>query len=364
MVSPGLTLSINGPRTEGLISGGLDLVQDSTSSFGDLSFFSQLLVSVKHTITPRLTLYLVDTFVRNDEPSLADQFGLRQQRQTFTRNTLGLSADWYLDLVALQAYYQLATFSSQSSDTVSNVVGVNAGVPLGVLMAVKAGYEFSYSQISGSQSSGDPTAGDVSGQSTGNLMWASFARRIGPAATVGLSSAYALQTLDNARIWNVSLFNTYELPSKFSLSGSVGFSMLTSDAASDTSTVTTDTTASYRLGNAVLTVGLLQDFLPTFTQGENFGVTLTRSYTGGVGYAVTPLVNATVRATYSENQLTGVGDIPGSRNAFTAEASVAWQVRRWLTATLGYNYTQYEGGTVDGGTVSANRVVLKLSGSF
>ena len=60
---------------------------------------------------------LADTFVRSDEPALANQFGLQQQRQTFTSNTLSLSADWLLDLLAAQAYYQLSTFSS-TSDTV------------------------------------------------------------------------------------------------------------------------------------------------------------------------------------------------------------------------------------------------------
>ena len=89
-----------------------------------------LSAAVKHAFDPRLSVSLVDTFVRSDEPALANQFGLQQQRQTFTSNTLGLSADWLLDLVATQAYYQLLTFSG-TTDTVSQILGADVGVPLG-----------------------------------------------------------------------------------------------------------------------------------------------------------------------------------------------------------------------------------------
>jgi anti-anti-sigma regulatory factor len=46
---------------------------------------------------PRLSLTLNDSFNRNDNPTLADSSGLRQQRQTFTSNTFGASLDWLID---------------------------------------------------------------------------------------------------------------------------------------------------------------------------------------------------------------------------------------------------------------------------
>jgi hypothetical protein len=255
--------------------------------------------------------------------------------------------------VALQGYYQLSTFSSDS-DTVSQVVGGNAGVPLGGLMAVKVGYEFSSSR----------TTGDVSSDVTGNLIWASAARRVNPSTTIGVSGSYTLLTLDDARIWNASVFNTYELGNRFSMSSSAGVSVLSSSVTDNEATFTTNTTAFYRLGRFLFAVALNQDFQQTFTQGEDFGIVLARSYTGSVAYEVTPLITATIRASYDDNQLTGVGDTRGTAKAFTGEAGLSWQVRRWLTATLNYTYTRYDGDTTTGGAAPANRVVFRLSTSF
>jgi hypothetical protein len=225
-------------------------------------------------------------------------------------------------------------------------------------MSVRGGYEFSRSE----------TSGDFSAGSTGNLVWAAFARQIGPLARVGTSATYSLQSLDDSRVWNASLFATYELPGRLSFAGSLGYSALTSDAG-DTSTIATNTTATYRSGNAFVSVGILQDLEPTFTQGENFGITLTRAYSGTAGYAWTPFIDTSVRAAYSDNEFTGVGNTGGTRKALSLQAAVVWRIRRWLTMTAEYQHNRYDGGdsTAPAGTAGTaveNRGTLSLAGSF
>ena len=355
IMSPGLLVGINDPTTRGTVSTSLGVVQDSVNSAGDFGFFPSLSAVVKHAFDPRLSLSLVDTFTRSDEPALANQFGLQRQRQTFTSNTLGVSADWLLDLLATQGYYQLSTFFG-STDTVSHILGADAGVPLGALMTAKGGYEFSHSQ----------TSGATGNESTGHLIWASVARQLGPLRSVGVSTSYSLQSLDSTRIWNVSLFSPYELPGRLSLSGSLGFSLLTSDSGGTRSAISSNTNATYRFGQAVIAVALLQDFNQTGLQGENFGTVLTRSYTGRFGYALTPFIDTTLRASYSENEFTGVGNSPSSPDTkiLSAQASLAWRLQRWLSMGLDYTYTRYGTGGASGGAATENRVAIRLTASF
>lgn len=356
-LSPGLLIGINGPRTRGTVSTALGVTQDSVNKVGDLGFFPSLNASVKHAFDPRLSVSLAETFVRSDEPALANQFGLQQQRRTFTANTLGLSADWLLDLLATQGYYQLSTFSGGTSgtDTVSHILGANVGVPLGPLMAAKAGYEFSHFR----------TSGVTADESTGNLVWASIARQFGPIRSIGISTSYALQSLENTRIWNVSLFSAYELAGRLSLSGSLGFALLSSDARGTHSSMTSNTSATYTFGKAVIALALVQDFNQTGLQGQDFGIVLTRSYTGTFSYALTPFIDTGLRASYSENEFTGVGNNQASPNSktLTAGASLTWRLRRWLTMGLDYTYTRYDSGSA-GGPANENRVSLSLNASF
>lgn len=359
-IRPGLFVGINGPRTRGTVSTTLGVTQDTLNSFGDLGFFPTLSVGIKHAFDPRLSVSLSDTFARSDEPALANQFGLQQQRQTFTSNRLSLSADWLLDLLATQVYYQLVTFSG-TSDTVSNIAGADIGLPLGQLMLFKAGYEFSYSTISGST-----TSGASSNDSTGNLVWLSLTRQLTSLNSVGISTSYSAQTLDSTRIWNASLFAAYALPGRLSLSGAAGFGYLSSDSAGDFPAFTANIMATYRFAKAVIGVAIFQDFNQTFLQGENFGVTLTRSYTGTFGYALTPFINTSVRASYSENQFTGVGNASGSPDSktFAGQASLAWRLRQWLTVGLDYTYTRYDVGASSGGAATENQATIRLMGSF
>jgi hypothetical protein len=184
-----------------------------------------------------------------------------------------------------------------------------------------------------------------------------------------VSASYSLQSLDNTRIGNVSVFATYVLPERLSVSASLGGSVLRSDSGND-ALLTSDISASYHLGRAVLSLAIFQDVNQTFLQGENFGVVLTRSYTGTFGYAVTPFVDAALRASYSQNQFTGVGNATSNPDttAVSATASLVWRVRRWLSVGLDYTYTRYNSAGVSAGASSGganeNRVTVSLAGSL
>ena len=56
---------------------------------------------------------------------------------------------------------------------------------------------------------------------------------------------------DNARIWNVSLFSTYGLPSGLSLSSSIGYTQVSTDHQDTTGGVTTNSTLSFGTTAAV-----------------------------------------------------------------------------------------------------------------
>jgi len=309
---------------------------------------------VKHAFDPRLSLSLVDTFTRSDEPALANPFGLQQQRRTFTSNTLDLSADWLLGLFATQAYYRLSTFFG-GADTVSHILGGDVGVPLGALMAAKTGYEFSHRQTSGGGN-----------ESTGHLIWASVARQFGPFRSVGVSTSYSFQSLDSTRIWNVSLFSPYELPGRLSLPTSLGMTLLPSDSGGTRVAVSSNSNATYRLAKAVISVALLQDFNQTGLQGQDFGVVLTRSYTGSLAYALTPFMDTSLRVSYSDNEFTGVGNSRSSPDTktFSGGASLLWRLRPWLTVALDYTHNRHDLGPASGGTALENRAAIRLTASF
>ena len=359
MITPGMLIGINGPRTRGTVSANLGVAHDSTKNDRDFGYFPSAVVQVKHAFDPRLSLSLVETFARSDEPALANPFGLTQERRTFTSNTLGLSADWLLDLLAIQGYYRLSTFSSDS-DTVAHILGGDIGVPLSPLMAVRTGYE--YSSVD--------TSGATTRDSTGHVVWVSAARQLSPLRSVGVSSSYSVQSLDNTRIWNASVFNTFQFAGRLSLSGDIGYSVLTADSGKEFSTITSHTSATYRFANAFVSVAILSDFNQTFLQGQDFGVTLTRSYTGTFGYAPTPFIDTSLRASYSENLPTGVGNSaarPDSK-AYSASASMAWRLQRWLTLGVDYTYTRYIHGftsdTATGGAATENQATIRLTASF
>jgi len=137
---------------------------------------------------------------------------------------------------------------------------------------------------------------------------------------------------------------------------------------------------SYRFTRAAVSVGVLQDFVQTAQTGQNFGTVETRSYYGSFLYQITPFINATLNANYTENSPTGTGNVQGAgtQTILTYGAGVNWQLLRWLVARLQYTHIKSTGlntfnqttspenpGTAGtGGNFSENRATLGLYATF
>jgi hypothetical protein len=155
-------------------------------------------------------------------------------------------------------------------------------------------------------------------------------------------------------IWNGSVFGTYGTPAGFSFSGSIGYSLLNSDVASNQSGWSGNALASYAHAKGVISIGIFQDYRTTYQggqigqtgsdlSGQNFGVVQTLGITGNFTYQFTPLVGSFVNASYSQNTNTGIGNVKSntSQDFFTANAGANWLIARWLTLTLQYTRNQY-----------------------
>lgn len=384
-LGPGFVILLNGARTFGSLATTVDLIHDTAKNSGDdIKVFPSLNAAIRYLFTPRLSVTLTETFVRNDSPSVVDQFGLRRGRQTFNTNTLGATVDWLLDRIATQAYYRNVLFFNESgsgsgtgsgavgsnvnqNDQITHILGLNASTRIAVDYLARLGYEFSRSDsLNGSSNSG--------GDNTSHTVFASVSRQFGLYATGGLSTSAQFQTQDNTRVYNASLFGAYGLPSGLSLSAAVGYSILDSDAQDTEGTVSANVAASYRFSRAFFSVGVFQDFRQTSQQGQNFGTVQTRSYFGSFLYQWTPFINTTLQVTYSENEPTGTGNqkSSSSQNMLTYGASLNWQILRWLAASLQYTYTRQTGGSsfgnnqgqFGGGDYSENRGSLNLFATF
>ena len=390
IVGPGFRLLMNGARTFGTAALIVDLVHDTAPDSGDeVKVFPSLNVAIRYALTPRLALTFTETFIRNDSPAAADQFGIRRGRQTFDTNTAGVTADWLLGQIATQAYYRNVLFFNEStsgsntsqtglnnstqSDTVTNILGLNASTRILTDYVIRAGYEFSKTDtVNNSNNSNSGIGGDT----TSHTGFASASRLFGLYTTAGLTTSYSYQTQDNTKIFNASVFGAYGVPSGLSLSAAVGYSILNSDTQDNEGTVSVNALVSYRFTRAVISVGALQDFQQTAQQGQNFGTVETRSFFGNFLYQITPFINATVDARYSEATPTGTGNVQTNQTqtTLTYGAGVNWLVLRWLTASLRYDFTKQTGtaafnqgsfsnGT-NGGNFKENRVTLNLFATF
>lgn len=382
ILGPGFTLLLNGARTFGSLATTIDLVHDTAPDSGDeIKVFPSLAAAIRYAFTPRLGLSVSDSFVRNDSSATADAFGIRRGRQTYDTNTLTVAVDWLLDQVATQAYYRNALFFNEGSsgqsdaqnrtgrnDTVSHSVGLNATTRFATDYIARAGYEFG--RVDTLNRSSDSTEDSTGSDTTSHTVFGSLARQFGLFTTAGVSSTFSYQTEQSTKIYNASIFGAYGLPTGLSLSGAVGYSILTSDTEDSQGTVSANATASYRFTRAVISVGVFQDFRQTGQQGENFGTVQTRSYFGSFLYQVTPFVNATLQATYSENEGTGTGNLQNDRTLSTLSygAGINWQILRWLSASLQYAYTRQTGSTSSfgalGGDYAENRATLTLFATF
>jgi hypothetical protein len=375
---------LNGARTFGSLATTVDLVHDTAPDSGDdPKVFPSLSAAVRYAFTPRLSLTVSDAFVRNDSPATVDAFGIRRGREVFDINTLTVAVDWLLDRFATQAYYRNVLFFNEGNDsggddsnptnqnqtsqnsTVTNALGLNASARIGTDYTVRAGYEIA--RTDDLESSSDSTRDD----NTSHTVFGSVTRQFGLFTSGGLSSSFSYQTEENTKIYNASIFGAYGLPTGLSLSGAVGYSILSSDTEDAEGGISANATVSYRFTRAIISAGVFQDFRQTGQQGENFGTVESRSYFGSFLYQITPFLNSTLQATYSENDPTGTGNERrgGGISTLSYGASVNWQALRWLSASLRYTYIKQTGdgasfGGRTRGDYAENRVSLNLFASF
>jgi hypothetical protein len=359
-----LRLLINGASTKGLVTGNAGLTYDTVDRSNTIKVFPSATVAIEQTVGPRLRLDLLDSYSRTDEASQADVFGLRTERRTFETNSFALSANYLIDQITTRGFYQNTIFLSGGTDTISHVLGASASSPFGTVNTATVGYQFTESETSQSGS------GSGSGSSTiGHTLSGSVTRQTGQFSTAGLSSSYTVLSGGDTRIWNVSLFTTYGLPTGLSLSGSIGYSLLSAKNQPDNSGITSNSSLSYRFTRATIAIGVFQDFRQTALEGQNFGIVETRGYTGTFLYTFTPFITGSLQSIYTTNQNTGIGNnqsAPASRN-LSASAGLNWTVLRWLIMNLQYTYTlrNTTGGSVGGnGDITENRAVLSLFATF
>ena len=377
---PGFTLLLNGARTFGSVSTSLDLVHDTAPDSGNaVKFFPSFAGVLRYSLTPRLTLSLADTFIRNDEPSTADPFGIRRGRQTYIRNDASISADWLLDRVALQAYYRNVLFFNQpqedpapvtgddQDDTITNIVGINASTRIATDYILRAGYEFSYIIDKGTNVDG----GGNENNDISNTVFASVARQFGLFASGGIMGSAQFQSEDSTKIYNASVFGTYGIPRGLSVSARLGYSILMSDSEDNDGGFAGQVSASYRFARAVISAGVFQDFRQSGQTGQDFGTVQTRSYFGSFLYQFTPFINAIANVTYSENEPTGTGNTNTGQTetTLTYGASLNWQILRWLSTSLRYTYTKQKGtdafsGAFGTGDYAENRASIVFFAIF
>jgi hypothetical protein len=349
-LSPGSIVLINTAKTQGSVSANSGFSYDSSTGPSDINIFPSLSASIRHSFNPRLSLTLTDSFNRNDNPSVADSSGLRQQRETFVSNTFGASVDWLIDLLQTQYYYRNSFFSTSNTDSTSqnntdstsHTFGLGASTRVGALNTVRVGYEYSFSELQQDQTS------------HGNLFTGSVSHQLGTYASAGVQGSYSMQSLNDVTIWNGSAFGTYGLPTGFSFSGSLGYSLVNSDVASNQGGFSGNVNASYTHARGVISLGVFRDYRTTYQggqlgqsgvdqSGQNFGVVQTLGVTGSFTYQLTPFIASFIQAAYTENTNTGVGNIKSNtnQNFFTASAGINWPLLRWLNMSLRYTRNQY-----------------------
>jgi hypothetical protein len=323
------TATLNYPNTQGSLSTSLSGAHDSSRDEDSFSFFPSFSGTLQHTFNPRMKLVVVDTFVREDDPWLADETGLRGERQTFSRNTFSVSLSWLIDIVQTQVYYRNSFFLG-GEDTMSHIFGGTASMPVGALNYVSAGYEFTTRD----------TTGDAE-QTHVHRVFGSVSRSLDTFTTAGVSSSFSMifsQT--DSRIWNISLFASHGVPGGLSLSGSVGYSVFDSDAASNLRhTFSASIVGSYRFALATISAGFFQDFRQTADEGEDFGIILSRTAFVAFSYAITPFVTASAQARWSQSEPVSGGDSGiAPQTTYSAGASISWRILTWLSLSGSYSY--------------------------
>jgi hypothetical protein len=331
-LSAGLELLMNLPATQGSLSTSLAGSHDTARDTEEFNFFPSFTGSVQHTFSPRLSIVVSDTFLRDDDPLLADPNGLQTRRRTFLSNSFNVAVNWLVDVIQTQAYYRNFLFIVDGDSTISHILGVNATMPVGALNSLSAGYELTFRDASG----------DTESSEIGNRIWASLSRQLNVFTSAGVSTSFShISGEGDSRIGNISLFAAYGTPAGLSVSGSVGYGIFDSDRASSLTHLFTATlAASYRFTRGVVSLAFFQDFRQTADEGENFGIVMTRSVNGSFSYPITPFINGSIFVQYSRSEPVNGGgsQIPSAQSIFTAGASLGWRILTWLSLDLSYNY--------------------------
>jgi hypothetical protein len=393
-VAPGLGVSINSPLVKGLIAYKFAPAYDTATD--EVLLFHSLLGQVAWDVNPRWKLSLADTFIRSDEPGEADRLGLRQQRQTFTSNTMLLSSDYLIGRVATRESYQMSNFSDDGGrDTKSHTLALSATAPLYTTNSISGGYEYLVSNSTGSTLTTSTTSTNTLGTSgdfdvTGHKFTAGATRRLNTLQSVGVKSSYALRTVTGQtsetdfQLWNASVFTDYELPGRLKLNVTLGVSQLSSDSgASVGPNPSTKSSLTYQFARAVVSLAVDKGFSETFAEGENFGVVETEGVTGSLLYPFTPSLTGTLTGFYRRNKTTPIGNTSFGiqQNQETENwggtLAFSWQLRPGLLLELSYAYIQQVGSdrqgvtgtTVNGSigignTYTENRVRAAVNLSF
>ena len=325
----GLALLINLPNTQGSISTSLAGAYDTAPDTENFNFFPEFHATVTHTFTPRLNLVVSEDFRRGDDPLFADPNGLRRNRETFVTNTLSVSLNWLVDIFQTQLYYRNVLFFSDSSDTISHIIGGNVSMPVGALNTLTGGYEFSWHDTS------------ENSDTFSNRVYGIFSRQIGTFTTAGLSSSFSwIHGTNDSTYFNISVIGSHGIPGGFSVSGSVGYGLFDSNTASKpTHLFTASLNASYQFARGFVQVGFFQDVRQTAEEGQDFGLVTTRAAHGSFSYPITAFINATVHGEYSRNEpLEGNSSTIPSSSILTAGANLSWHITNWLSMTLAYLY--------------------------
>jgi hypothetical protein len=392
-VAPGVGVTINSAFVKGLVTYKFSPSYDTV--LDDISLFHSLLGQVVWEVTPRWKLTLADTFTRSDEPAEADRLGLRQQRSTFTTNTLLLASDYLLSTVATRQSYQFSTFSDDNGgETTSHTLGLSATVPLLQVNSLSGGYEYLTSTSTGTNVNTPSTALTTADESdvTGHRFTAGAARRLHALQTVGITTSYALRDVSSQigdrdfQIWNASTFTDYELPGRLRLNVTLGVSGVKTDPDDVGPLLTTKSSLTYQFARAVATLAVDRGFSETFSEGENFGLIETEGVTASLSYPFTPYLTGLVSGRYRHNKTVDVGAITTTTARQNEETenwggtvSLTWLIRRNITLELSYSYTEQVGfngpsgvttgqfgGSLGGGdnTYTENRVRAAVNFTF
>jgi hypothetical protein len=290
-------------------------VDDATNLFHALSG------QMSWQATTRLRLTVADSFTVSDQPGQADALGLRTGRDTFTSNLLAVTGDYVLPLLATRAYHRLGTFSSDddSGDTTANAVGAAVTATLAVANVLSVGYEYLDSQAS------DP-ADDIAGHQLTASLGRPFSTFLFGGLAASYSYSFASERGGNFQIATASLYGSYVIPGSWLLSGSIGVSQFISESLPDRTEPFDSGTLTSFFPRGTAAIRYDAGFSETFRLGQNFGIIYTSGITGSLG--------------------------------------LGYQMRRWLSLSAGYAYTDQRDPVGDAQPFTENRVFMSLNAAF